>query len=327
MREKCAVCGGPKGDCHHLSVALAYARFDNVGGTSSDAIADLRWFDVVNHQLIGPLLRATSPSLGIIDSINQISGSFLETDADWVFWFDLDMGFAPETLFLLHQAASEGGHAAVSALTFKYQQTATDGLGGFLCEDRPVIMNWGQADNGDTGFMCRRNYPENTLIQCQATGMACVLIHRRVYEAIAEKFGPGGPFYPEHPVLAQILWGRNGGWHTPMPAPPGAAMDMLGPDISFWSRAAMCDPSFMPFVHTGVMTNHQKTTWRSHATYERHVGDEWRAETPGGEYVQPEPELKPNRAQRRAEKKKADLGLPEPFQMDTPGVGGVPLPK
>lgn len=311
-------------------VALAYARFDGVAGTSSDCLGDLRYLDAVTDQLIGPVLRSTTPSLGVIDSVNQISKSFVEdTDARAIFWLDMDMGFAPETLHLLWQVMQDGGHAAVSALTFKYQQTHQDGLGGFLCEDRPVIMQWGQAQNGDIGFMCRSNYPEDTAVQCQATGMACVLIRREVYEAIAAKFGPGGEHYPKDPALRAFLWGRNGGWHSPMPAPPGAAMDILGPDISFWSRAAMCDPTYMPFVHTGIMTNHQKTTWRSHATFEAQVGDAWRATEPGPEYRLGEQleqaaadyaELKPNRAQRRAAKK-------EQFQMDTPGVGGVPLPK
>lgn len=311
-------------------VALAYIRFDTVAGTTLDSLGDLRYFDAVNHGLIGPVLRATTPSLGVVDSANQISRTFVEeTDAEWIFWLDCDMGFAPETLFLLHQAATEGNHAAMSALTFKYQQTHQDGLNGFLCEDRPVIMRWGQAQDGDLGFMCRTTYPENTPMQCQATGMACVLIHRRVYEAIAAKFGPGGEHYPKDPAMARFMWGRNGGWHSPMPAPPGAAMDMLGPDISFWSRAGMCDPSFMPFVHTGVMTNHQKTTWRSHATYEAQVGEAWRATDRGDEYRtsppppvdQPSPSPVMNRKQRRASAKAKPS-----HQMDTPGVGGVPLP-
>lgn len=299
-------------------VALAYIRFDGVAGITLDSIGDLRMADAYNQKLIGPVLRSTVPSLGVIDAANQITQAFLETDAEWIFWLDCDMGLAPNTLDDLMFAALRDDLSAVSALTFKYQQTAQDGLGGFICEDRPVIMNWGIADNGEAGFMCRRNYPENTLIQCQATGMACVLINRRVHEAIEAKFGPGGDGYPADPTLQKFMWGRHGGWHSPFPAPPDAAMDVLGPDISFWTRAALCDKAFMPFVHTGIVTDHQKTTWRSHNTFVAQEGDSWRAESPGAEY------RKPNRAERRAAKK---LGTPEPFRMDTPGLGGVPLPE
>ena len=62
-----------------------------------------------------------------------------------------------------------------------------DGAGGYRTEAVPVIMDWGQAADGSQGFMCRKNYPADALVQCQATGMACTLIHRSVYEKIRAK--------------------------------------------------------------------------------------------------------------------------------------------
>lgn len=303
-------------------VALAYARFEMVAGLTLDCLGDLRTHDAYNEKLIGPILRATSPSLGIIDSVNQIAGAFLESDAEWIFWVDCDMGFAVDTLDALMFTALRENLPAVSALTFKYQQTELDGLGGFVCEPRPVIMNWRMVHEGQ-GFVCEDQYPENRPTQCQATGMACVLIHRRVYEAVTEKFGPGGENYPTDPALQRLMWGQNGGWHTPMPAPPDATMDQLGPDVSFWARAQMCDSSFKPVVHTGVHTDHQKTTWVNHLMYVKHKPD-WRIDEPPDEmstetFEQAAEEITnlPNRAQRRAAKK---------HHLDTPGVGGVPLP-
>lgn len=239
-------------------VALSYLRFDNVAGVTLDCVGDLRVYDAYGPKLIGPIHRSHVPSLGVVEGANQLGKALLDSDAKAIFWLDCDMGFAPNTLERLYLALDSEKRHAVSALTFKYQQYAMDGHGGYLCEPRPVIMDWGEALDGTQGFMCRRVYPENTLVQCQATGMACVVIQRQVYEGIFEKFGPV--------------------WHTPMPAPPECPQEFLGPDVSFWCRAAMC--GFNLFVHTGVPTTHQKTTWVSHNSYEQIVGDGWRQDTP-----------------------------------------------
>lgn len=259
-------------------VCLAYAHFEDVKAITLNCLDDMRTYDSGGPKLIGPKLTFQASSLGLVSGINQISAAFLDdTDAEWILWVDCDMGFPPHALHQLYEAADAQERPCVSALAFKCSQVEQDGAGGYITEAIPVIMDWGVGDDGQQGFMCRRNYPENALIQCQATGMAFTLIHRRVYEAIRERFGDE--------------------WHTPVQAPRSTKIGTFTPDVSFWYRAAEC--GFPLFVHTGVGTSHQKTTWVSHASYVRQVGEAWRA-TPSDNVTVMDLDAKPNRAERRA---------------------------
>jgi len=74
------------------------------------------------------------------------------------------------------------------------------------------------------------------LVQSAATGSAFVLIHRSVFERIAEKHGPT--------------------WYD---RTPGADGHLLGEDISFCVRAATVDVPI--HVYTGVRTTHYKSRW------------------------------------------------------------------
>ena len=60
---------------------------------------------------------------------------------------------------------------------------------------------------------------------------------------------------------------------------------------------------FPLFVHTGVATTHQKTTWVSHNSYAQAVGDDWRQDVPDEDVKVVEFDLlteqRPNRAERR----------------------------
>lgn len=263
-------------------VCLAYAHFETVGAITLNCLDDLRTYDCAGPRMIGPKLTYQASSLGLVDGINQISAAFLDdTDAQWIWWIDCDMGFPPHALHMLREAADPEARPAVSALAFKCSQVEQDGAGGYRTEAVPVIMDWGQATDGSQGFMCRKNYPADALVQCQATGMACTLIHRSVYEKIRAKFGDE--------------------WHSPMPAPEGCKFPRFTPDVSFWCRAALVGVPL--FVHTGVPTSHQKTTWVSHTSFAAQVGEAWEAKAPGPSMsVAPlEPAEAPrNRAERRA---------------------------
>lgn len=225
-------------------VALAYMRFDTVTGNFLDSVMDLIAYDLSRSQRIGVPIRTAVPSMGIIEGANKTVETFLAGDQEWLFWLDCDMGFAPDVLDRLMAAVDPIERPAVGALVFKYHHLERDNCNGVLAEERPVILDWGMDESGQQGFMCRRTYPENALIRCDATGMACAVIHRSVHEAILAEYGPV--------------------WHTPLPW-PGNEGAMLGPDVSFWARAAQVDKPL--HVHTGAHTNHAKTIFVSHASY------------------------------------------------------------
>lgn len=260
-------------------VAYGRYRFDTVAGSYLDSMEDLLVFDAYRDQRIRGPIRIHGASLGCIDGMNQIEQTFVNGDAEWLFLTDADMSFAPDALYRLLHAANPSTRPIVGALTFKYQLDGADASGGVLGHEAPVILDWMKdPDTAATGFVTRKRYPTNTVLKCSATGMACVLIHRSVPEAILAKFGPV--------------------WHDPMPNPLHEGK-VLGTDVSYWVRAGLC--GFDVHVHTGVLTSHQKTCWVSQDSYVRRSELEGLDVHGGFDTVPaPEPEPEPvNRASRR----------------------------
>lgn len=248
-------------------------RFGTVTGNFVDSLMDLLGYDLSGPHRIGAPIRTAIPSTGIVEGANKTVETFLEGDQDWLFWLDCDMGFGPDILSRLLHAADPVNRPAVGALVFKYEHLRSDGLNGVLAEDRPVILDWGQDETGQEGFIGRRVYPENTVLRCGATGMACVVIHRSVHEAILENDGPH--------------------WHTPILHPTTGAP--MGPDVSFWIRAAAAGKPL--HVHTGAHTNHAKTIFVGHESYSARF--ESLGLNPHEGFDDPPEMPKPNRAERR----------------------------
>ena len=262
-------------------VAYGRYRFDTVAGSYLDAMEDLLVFDAYREQRIRGPIRIHGASLGCISGMNQIAQTFVNTDAEWLFLTDADMSFPVDALYRLLYAADKDTRPIMSALTFKYQLTGEDSSGGTVGEERPVILDWTKdPETGATGFVGRMRYPANTVLKCSATGMACVVIHRSVPEAILEKFGPV--------------------WHDPMPNPLHEGKT-LGTDVSYWVRAGLC--GFDVHVHTGVLTSHQKTCWVSQDSYVKRMSAAGIDVHEGFDTVPaPEPPKTPtqNRKERRA---------------------------
>lgn len=263
-------------------VAYARLRFDTVTGNYLDSMEELLVWDAYGPQRIGGPVKAHVPSLGVIEGANDVCAAFLDTPMQWLWWTDADMGFPHDILARLLHAADPVERPAVGALVFKNMQLESDGCHGYVTEPRPVILDYGHdPETNSVGFVCRRSYPANTVLKCDATGMACVVIHRSVHEAIRDHALANG-----HPT--------GHVWHEQIPNPnhPGK---YLSPDISFWMRAGIVGKAL--HVHTGALTNHQKSVWVSDAEYRR--------ANPGlidaaGSVPEMVHEPKPNRAERRA---------------------------
>jgi hypothetical protein len=167
---------------------------------------------------------------------------------DWLFWVDTDMGFAPDTLYRLLSVADPVQRPVVGALCFASRQFAHDGMSGYRTQPLPTLYDWREGDDGVPRFTSVPLYPVNTLVQTPATGSACLVIHRSVFERIGEKMGPT--------------------WYDRTPGTDGR---LLGEDISFCIRAAALE---IPIhVHTGVRTTHYKAQWLSEV-------DHWRNYNP-----------------------------------------------
>lgn len=182
---------------------------------------------------------------GLVEGRNEVVASFLADDrADWLWWVDTDMGFAPDTADRLLAAADPAERPIVGGLCFAWRELGPDGMGGFHAAPRPTIFDW-LPDNDPPGFVGRTRYPVNALVQCAGTGAACVLIHRSVLDRIGETFGT---------------------WYDRVPGHDGK---LISEDLSFCVRAAAVEAPV--FVHTGVRTTHQKTIWVGERDYWTHA--------------------------------------------------------
>lgn len=222
---------------------IGYLHPNDIAASFHQSLVGLLAWDLSHDGRIGPWANVRSAAGGIPEARNQVVSQLLaERDVDWLFFIDADMGFRPDVLDRLHAVADPVDRPIVGGLCFANREETSDGLGGFRCQARPTLYEWVEHPDGHRRFTGRRDYPVNTLVRTGATGAACVLIHRSVFERIHTEVGP---------VWFDRVRGTDG--------------SLLGEDISFFVR---CQALEVPVhVHTGVRTNHQKQRWISDADF------------------------------------------------------------
>lgn len=177
---------------------------------------------------------------GLVEARNRVASLMLDRDVEWLFWIDTDMGFAPDTIDRLLEAADPTDRPVIGGLCYVSHEYATDDMGGYRTEPIPTVYQWSQQPDGRIGFTARHDYPRDELVKCDATGSACILIHRSVLERI----------------------GSN--WYSPkLNANTG---ESYGEDMSFCIR--MMEHEIPLYVHTGVKTTHLKPVWLSEAHFD-----------------------------------------------------------
>ena len=173
---------------------------------------------------------------GLVQGRNLAVEEFLASDVEWLFWLDVDMGFAPDILARLLAVADET-RPIVGGLCFVQWEVGQDGMLGHRTIPRPTLYAYADGKYQGVGW-----YPVNSVVETAATGSACVLIHRKVFADIAEQYGP-------------IWYDRIQNGHGML----------MGEDVSFCARAAAVGHKV--HVDTGARTNHQKTAWVSEADF------------------------------------------------------------
>lgn len=197
-------------------------------------------------------IRLLAGTGGIATGRNRMAAGFLDqTDAEWLWMVDSDMGFLPETLDRLIAAADPEQRPVVGALCFGQRNlhTRTD-LGAERYAIQPMMFVLADVD-GELGFAPLLHYERSAVMAVDATGAACVLIHRGALERLREKFGDE--------------------WFSPVTHPTGmkGAPRTYSEDLSFCVRLAMCD---IPIhVDTSVHTTHEKNgIFLDEETYDQH---------------------------------------------------------
>jgi hypothetical protein len=173
---------------------------------------------------------------------------FLESDSDWLWWIDTDMGFDPDTIDRLLEVADPVERPVVGGLCFGQRRDEADNAGGFRPVSWPTIMDWTFVE-GRGGFQVRWDYPRDTVTQVHGTGSACILVHRSVFERVQAAYG--GPPWDS--------------WYRRVTNP--STGELVGEDLSFCVR--LMQAQIPVFVHTGVQTTHRKNIWLSEIDYWR----------------------------------------------------------
>ncbi len=207
-------------------VVLTYCHSHEVGHNFLHSILEMD-----KSQLVSRVAVMTGTN-ALPFARNQSMLGFLETDGEWLLILDSDMGFDPDLVPRMLGAAHDIDRPIVGGLCFAQTGHEPDGMGGYVWKPKPTLMR----RNGDS-MTTLYEYEPDALVKVDATGAACLLVHRSVAEAMRAK------------------WGDT--WFDQMLTDRG----LIGEDVSFCLRAG--ELGFPIHVHTGIKTNHLKHTWMS----------------------------------------------------------------
>jgi len=177
---------------------------------------------------------------------NELVRWFLdEGECGWLLMLDTDMVFKPDLpdALLANANAVPGERYApiVGALCF----------GVALGELFPTIYDFVEKDGGGVQCVRYHDFPRDSMFQVGATGAAALLVHRSVFEAVADrKFNEAFPWFQETAL--------DGG-------------ERCGEDVTFCLRAAMC--GFPVHVDTGTAVGHQKSQVLTVDLFEEQQGE------------------------------------------------------
>lgn len=185
-------------------VAAIHPKDTRIGG-----IADLR---------TGPFLTQAR---------RDFAEMFLGSEFDWLWMVDADMSFNENTLPTLLAFADPDTVPVLGATCRTFTRQAE------------MIFTAYRADKDDQGrfgltSLLGTEMPVDSLVKVDATGCACLLIHRTVFTRIDEHEGVPGQWFNE-----QVIDGRA-----------------FGEDLSFCLRAGAA--GIPVYIHTGVQVGHQR---------------------------------------------------------------------
>jgi len=180
----------------------------------------------------GKQIRQWAGAAGIIAGRNKIAAQFLDsTECEWLFMVDSDMGFAANTVDALIESADPVERPVVGGLCFALRK---DTPGEFYGQKYVVVPTLYELIDSETefGFRSIVDYPRDSLAQVDATGAACLLIHRTALEKVREKTG-------DH-WFDQVTHSGS----------------TFSEDLSFCLRLTACE--IPVWVNTAVRTTHDK---------------------------------------------------------------------
>lgn len=173
---------------------------------------------------------------GVISRLrNQVVATFLDrTTDDWLLQIDTDQIITVEHFKKLVAAADKDERKIVSGVV--HAAWDTDNL---YPEPVPCVFKMGSDGEG---LYALHEYPEDSVVEIDAAGTGCLLVHRSVFEEMREK-------------ADQVHEGNMWCFYRDMPL----NQSWVGEDI-FWSIRAKALGHKL-YAHTGVQLPHKRSYW------------------------------------------------------------------
>lgn len=222
---------------------VAVAIIDDGGWSACFGLSyrDLLLHDLGGEQRIvphGKEMRQLSSRTNVAASRNKMAAGFLDgSDCEWLWYIDVDMGFAPDTVDRLIKSADPVDRPVMGGLCFAIRRKRTAEFYAERFSTQPTLYEY--AELGDeVGFRPLLDYPRNEVVRVAGTGGACLLAHRGALETVRERYGDA--------------------WFDPITHPTGdkGAPRTFSEDLSFCVRLASVGAPL--HVDTAVKTCHEK---------------------------------------------------------------------
>lgn len=206
------------------------------------SLRDLFLYDVAGPQRIvrpgGGEMRKIVGAMGVAAGRNDLARSFLDDhDAEWLWFVDTDMGFAPDTVDRLIKAADPELRPVMGGLCFAMKRAARGDFYAERMRIQPTVYEYLELED-EVGFRPIGDYKRGQVVQVAGTGAACLLIHRGALEKVREHHGDA--------------------WFDPITHATGdkGRPRTFSEDLSFCIRLAAV--SVPVHVDTSVKTTHEK---------------------------------------------------------------------
>ena len=186
-------------------VVVAYIHPGQISGAFHDSLFQLFVQDAhkgANARILnggGNISITSGPRIS--QARNDLVQGFLghPNKPEWLWMLDTDMLFGPDTLEGLLESADPETHPIVGGLCFG---------GGKSGTVFPTIYHLREPTLNTGVVQVVHNYPKNSLLQVDATGAACLLMHRDALVKIGKKYEGVAPWFSEG-AYAGVSFGED----------------------------------------------------------------------------------------------------------------------
>lgn len=162
---------------------------------------------MLQYGILPGFIERRARSQHVYRARNELVGGFLSSGCDYLLFVDADMGIPKNTIERLMSVAHADERPIVAGLCFAMRDRGfNEDTYSTTFDIVPTVQVWNVDDNDEVqSFSIVTDYPRDTVCEIDATGGACVLIHRGVFEKMRAEFGDhwftpitnkltGGPF-------------------------------------------------------------------------------------------------------------------------------------